>query len=276
MTSEAARTEISAAVARVPADTHVLFTANVGELRRNPQFDLILGKIAKHPRIALLLDVAPCVKPILSGSEWLVFAAKSLEDGDRATLIVRGSWRRADIEACFEDDIVRLEMPDKSTMLQLRRVGWVDFIDDHTVYLSVREDLAAAQVHALVKGGGKGPSAKTQQLLAKLPVERSLGVIVDGSAKLVWPDALLPRGSDLVSWVRVGATDVELDVAIDTRSEPAARKLVDSARATFDPVFKDADPTAVGTIEIVREQTTMRLRGRLTSLMIGMISSAIP
>ena len=38
-------------------------------------------------------------------------------------------WKRADVESCLSDDMVKLAMPDGTTMLQLRRVGWVDFLD---------------------------------------------------------------------------------------------------------------------------------------------------
>ncbi|MBA3396335.1 MAG: hypothetical protein H0T89_27135, partial [Deltaproteobacteria bacterium] len=283
VSSAVARKEIAVAVERVPADSRVVFTANVGELRRNDQLDKILGKLANHPRVALMLVAAPCVRPILAGSEWVVFAAKSLEDGDRATLIVRGRWRRADVEACFADDLVKLEMQDGTTMLQLPRIGWVDFIDDHTVYLSVREDLAAAQVHALARPGqgpnktpSKGATVHARKLLARLPADRTIGMVVDGTDKLPWPSALLPAGSDLVTWARVDDAGAALDVAVDTRDEVTAQKLVEVVRAQLDPVFKDANPKMVGRLDVTRDGTTLRIRGTITPFVIGMISSVIP
>jgi len=271
-----ARAEIASALARVPADSRVLFTVNVGDLRKSPQIDQILDKIGKHPKLQLLLDAAPCIKPLLSGSEWVVFAAKTLEDDARATMIVRGRWQRADVEGCFEDDITKLAMPDGATMLQLRRVGWVDFIDEHTVYLSVREDLAAAQVHALVKGQGKGATPHARALAAKLPVDRAFGAVVDASGKLPWPSAVLPAGSDLATWFRVEETGVALEVLIDTKQEPEALKLAETFRANLDPVFRDASPKHVGRIDVTREHTAVRVHGSITPLVLGMISSAVP
>src|SRR5205085_6575733 len=134
---EVARAQIAQAVARVPVDTRFLFTVNVGDLRRNDQYAAVLDKLANHAQVKELLATAPCLRPILAGSEWVVFATQSLQDSDRGTVVVGGRWKRADVESCLADDMVKLDMPDKTTMLQLRRVGWVDFLDDHTVYISV-------------------------------------------------------------------------------------------------------------------------------------------
>ncbi|MEO8702492.1 MAG: serine/threonine-protein kinase [Kofleriaceae bacterium] len=270
-----ARKELAAAYQHVPADTRVLFGVNLGELRKHDQFDDILGKIKRQPMVVSLIgSTPPCVQSVLTGAEWALYASKSLEDSEHATLIVRGRWKRADIARCFADDAVALAMPDGKTMLQLRRVGWIDFIDDHTLYLSVRDDLAAAQVHDLVKTGG-GPMAHAKQLVAKLPADRTVAVVVDGSDELAWPKDHLPKGSDLAAYVRVD-NYTELDIRADTHTVEGATKVVNEVKAVFGDLFKDKDSDFLGSLQVVRDGTALRIHGRLSSLLIAMISSAIP
>jgi hypothetical protein len=76
--------------------------------------------------------------------------------------------------------------------------------------------------------------------------------------------------------MRIEETAADLAITVDVKDETAALRLVEKVRNEVEPVFKDADPRAVGKIEVVRDKTSMQLRGRLTSLMIGMISAAVP
>ncbi|HEU0034861.1 MAG TPA: serine/threonine-protein kinase [Kofleriaceae bacterium] len=271
-----ARAELEAALVHVPADTRVLFGVTVNELRKNEQFDTILGKLRGEPRVgAMLDDLPPCVQSVMSGAEWAIFASSYLRQSDHATLIIRGRWARADIESCFAEDSIPLKMPDGKTMLQLRRVGWIDFVDDHTLYLSVRDDLAAAQVHDLVKKGN-GAAAHTKALWSRLPDDRALGVVLDGENGLEWPQNYLPKGSDLSAYLRVGETFSEFEVVADAHSEAEAKKLVAKVKPQFDELFKDKESTILGSVTVVREGTAMRIRGRMSSLMIAMIISQIP
>ena len=270
------RKQIAHAITRVPADTRFVFTVDVTELRADSGFDAVLDKLANHVQVKALLSMAPCMRPILSGSDWVVFGTQSLKDPDRGTLVIGGRWKRADVEGCLADDMVKLDMPDGKTMLQLRRVGWLDFIDDSTVYISVREDLAAAQVHALVKTGAGG-TKHLKELAAKLPVERTMGAVVDGSGNMPWPSDTLPQGSDAVAWFDIGDEGwTSFDLAVDTKDETAALKLVEKAKAEVDPVFASADIKRAGEITVAREKTTMRIKGKLSPFIIGMLSSAVP
>jgi hypothetical protein len=270
-----ARAQIAAALAHVPADTRLLFTVGLDELRANEQFDHILGKLKKQPLVSgLLSSTPPCVAAVLANAQWGVFASPSLRDDLRATLILRGRWTRADIEQCFAPDSEPLAMPDGARMLQLRRVGWIDFLDEHTLYLSVREDLAAAQVHQLVRGG-TGPAAQTKRLLAKLPADHTLGIVIDGTSGFEWPKDYLPAGSHATAWLRVG-TYSELEVVADARSVAAATALVARVRPHVDEVFGSKESAILGTLKVERVGTAMRVRGTLSSLLVGMIGAQIP
>jgi serine/threonine protein kinase len=273
---EVTRKQIAHAITRVPADTRFVFTVNMSELRADSGFDAVLDKLANHVQVKALLATAPCMKPILSGSDWVVFGTQSLKDPERGTVIVGGRWKRADVETCLSDDMVKLDMPDGKTMLQLRRVGWIDFLDEQTVYISVREDLAAAQVHALVKTGAGG-TKHLKELAAKLPVERTVGAVIDGSDKMPWPNETLPDGSDATAWFDIKDDGwVDFALAVDTKNETTALKLVEKARAEVDPVFASADAKRAGTVEVARDKTTMRVTGKLSPFIIGMLSSAVP
>jgi hypothetical protein len=274
--SDVTRKQIAHAITRVPADTRFVFSVNVTELRQDSGFDAVLDKLANHVQVKALLSMAPCMRPILSGSDWVVFGTQSLKDPDRGTLVIGGRWKRADVESCLSDDMVKLDMPDGKTMLQLRRVGWLDFIDDSTVYISVREDLAAAQVHALVKNGAGG-TKHLKELAAKLPAKRVVGAVIDGSGKMKWPANTLPDGSDATAWLDIvdeGWTHFVF--AVDTRDETAALKLVEKARAEVDPVFASADAKRAGQVEVSRDKTTMLVKGKLSPFIIQMLPSAIP
>jgi hypothetical protein len=166
-------------------------------------------------------------------------------------------------------------MPDGKAMMQLRRIGWIDFIDEHTVYLSVRDDLAAAQVHDLAKAGS-GPTPHAKQLLAKLPADRTLGIVVDGGGTaLEWPNDYLPKGSDLVAYMRVD-NYTDLDIRADTHSTEAATKIVGEVKEIFGDLFKNKESDVLGSLHVVRDGTAMRIHGRLSSLLISIISTQIP
>jgi serine/threonine-protein kinase len=272
---EVARKEIAAAIRHVPADTHLVFTAAIGELRKHEQIDDVLGKIAKQPLVkAFLATTPPCIQTLVTGAEWAVFATKAIDARTSGTLMIRGRWKRADVEACFAPDAEPLAMPDGKKMMQLKRVGWVDFVDDHTIYISVREDLAAAQVHELAQRGN-GPSPTTAKLLATIPPARSIGVVIDGSEGLAWPNDSLPKKSDLVAWLRADEP-TDFSVVADTHNVKSAAALVAKVKPTFDEVFKESQSALLGNVKVVHDKTRMKIDGQMSALLIAMISSQIP
>ena len=272
---DVARKEIAAAIRHVPADSHLVFTAAIGELRKHEQIDDVLGKIAKQPLVkAFLASTPPCIQTLVTGAEWAIFATKAIDARTSGTLMIRGRWQRSDVEACFAPDAMPLAMPDGKKMMQLRRVGWVDFVDDHTIYISVRDDLAAAQVHELAQRGN-GPSPTTAKLWATIPAARSIGVVIDGSDGLAWPNDSLPKKSDVVAWLRAGEP-TEFLVIADTHNAKSAAALVAKVRPTFDEVFKDSQSALIGNVKVVHDKTRMKIEGHMTALLIAMISSQIP
>lgn len=270
-----ARAEIAASVAHVPADTRVLVTVHIAELRANEQYRRLLGKIAANPRVAELTGAVPCLSSIVEGTEWLVYAASGFVTGEQGTLIMRGRWNRADVEACFDEQFERLKMKDGRTMLRIQRLGWVDFIDDHTVYLSVREDLAAAQVHELVRAG-RGPTPRTRSLLAGLPDNRTVALVVDADRTQPWPQDYLPKGSDAAAWIRIDPDGTMLDLSVETRAEADARALEAKIKPELDELFSGVNPKLVGALDIRHTGATFTIRGKLTTLMIGLIEGALP
>lgn len=275
LSTEQARAEVAKAIQHVPADTRVLFTVVINELRAHEQLDEILGKVKDRTEAQQLLAAAPCIEPILAGAQWAVYAAKSLHDSTNGTLIVRGRWKRADVESCLSDDIVPLQMPDGAKLLQLRRVGWIDFIDEHTAYVSVRDDLAAAQVHALVTRGS-GPAAHTRALFDRLPKDRTSAFVIDGTGPMKWPEDHLPAGSDASGWIRLDPKGgAAFDIVADTHAVATARQLHGKVKPTFDDLFKDKASSILGEISVTHAKTTMRIQGTVTPLLIAMIASQI-
>ena len=194
----AARAEVGAAIKHLPADTTMIIAGLVGPLRRDDRFTAIFDKIAASPKITgAVSSLPPCVRALGSRAEWFVFGSVGFLANEQGTLLLRGRWKRADVEACFAGASETFTMVDGARLLQLPAVGWIDFLDEHTVYISVRQDLAAAQVHENVKRS-VGLTKHARKLLASLPAERAVTFVVDGQGDVAWPNDTLPKGSDAV------------------------------------------------------------------------------
>ena len=275
LTMAAARAEVGNAITHLPADTTMVIAALVGPLRRDDRFTAIFDKIAASPKIAgALASLPPCVRALGSKAEWFVFGSVGFLANEQGTLLLRGRWKRSDVEACFASASESFTMTDGARVLQLPTVGWLDFLDDHTVYISVRQDLAAAQVHENVKRG-VGLTRHATALLKSMPVDRAVTFLVDGGFDGAWPNDTLPKGSDAVAWLRPEATFVVFEMAMDVKSEAEAMKLEASIAGQLKGVFDTASPS-VGKISATRKGTTVRVSGSLASLMMGIVASAIP
>ncbi len=275
LTMKDARVEVAKAISHLPADTTMVIAGLVGPLRRDERFTAIFDKLAANPKIGMAMASLPsCVGGFASKAEWFVFGSVGFEANEQGTLMLRGRWKRADIEKCFEGPAETFTMTDGAELLQLPSVGWIDFLDEHTVYISVRQDLAAAQVHENVKRGvGLTPHAR--ELLATLPADRALTFVLDGSNKIEWPNATLPAGSDAVAWLRPEPLFVVFELVMGLPTEAAATTLQASLAKEVNGAFATMAPS-MGRITATRKGTKVRVTGSLGSLMMGMVVSAIP
>ncbi len=270
----AARTEVAKAITHLPADTTMIIAGVVGPLRRDDRFTPIFDKLAANAKLETAVgSLPPCVSALVAKAEWFVFGSVGFRANEQGTLMLRGRWKRTDVEACFAKGAETFTMTDGASLLQLPAVGWLDFLDEHTVYLSVRQDLAAAQVHENVKRG-VGLTKHARALLARLPAERALTFVLDGSGKVEWPSDTLPVGSDAVAWLNPGPKFVVFDTSLDVHTEAEAQKLEASIAGQLKGVFDNASPE-VGKITAARKGSTVRVTGSLASLMMGMVASAI-
>jgi serine/threonine-protein kinase len=268
-TAETYRAEAAAAIARLPADSKLVFTLQVGELRAHDSTAAVLQTLGKDPRIGVLAATLPeCVRSLATDAEWIAFGAPALRQSSTGTLVLRGRWRQRDVDACFEaGDFKANVTKDGSKLYRIGDHGWLDFIDEHTAYVSVRTDLDAEATHKLVKHGA-GPGAHVRELVAKLPVDRTLTMIADGAAKDDWTDVLpIPTGSDLFGWVRVEKDGLAFDIAVDTHSEAAAKNAAKALSDTVSPVVK--------TIEVARDKAIVHARGSVNDMMIGLLSAGV-
>ncbi len=272
---EVARKEAQAAIAHLPADTRMVIGALVGPLRRDTRFAAIFDKIGDAPQAKMAMaGMPPCVKSLVANAEWFVFGSAGFNAAEQGTVIVRGRWTRQAIEGCFVHQSQERRMNDGAKMLQLPEVGWLDFLDEHTVYISVRQDLAAAQVHANVKGA-KPLTQTLRALLQTLPADRMLTFVVDGAGDVEWPNDTLSRGSDVVAWMRPTEPGVSFDVAIDSKTEAAASALQKKLDTELNAVFAEANKS-VADIRVTRDKSRVRMAGSVSSLILGMVPAAIP
>jgi hypothetical protein len=269
-TAETYRAEAAAAIARLPSDTRLIFTIQLGELRAHESTAAVLQKIGGDPRITAMAGaLPPCVRSIASDAEWIAFGAPALRQSTTGTIVLRGRWRQRDVDACFaEGDFKANVTKDGAKLYRIGDYGWLDFIDEHTAYVIVHSELDADATHKLVKHGA-GPTRHVRDLVARLPVDRTITLVADGAAKDDWSDTAMPipTGSDLFGWIRVEKDGLSLDLAVDTKSEAAAKTAAKNLSDAVSPVVK--------TLEVVRDKAIVHLRGSVNDLMIGLTSAAI-
>jgi hypothetical protein len=188
-------------------------------------------------------------------------------------MVTRGRWERADVEKCFGDTVAPQQLQDGARIFKLQSFGWIDFIDDHTAYLTNRKDLGAEEVHALVVHGA-GPQQRARDLVLGLPADRTVALVSVGKPDDESEIALIPKGSDIFSWVRIQPDGLALDMAADVHTEAAAKSAEAGLRKQIGEVFGTASPS-VGKLEVVRQGSVVRLRGMLTSFMLGILDMAL-
>ncbi len=276
--AERYRAEAAAAVQKLAKDTRLVFSVQIGELRAVSATRDLLDKLLAHPKVATLGLLLPaCVKTLAADAEWLVFGAPGLAKSDGGTLIVRGRWERRDIEACAAAAAakqVHVGRGEGATLYRVGSSGWLDFLDDQTAYISLDARRDARAVHALVTGGG-GPVTKVKRLLAGLPAARTIAIAMDGASRDDLSMLALPKGSDLVGWIRAEPAGLALDLAADPHEGTAAAALVRRIEPQVAELFQNASATTVGRLEVVREGTTVHLRGNLTSFMLGIMTAGL-
>ncbi|MDB4960203.1 MAG: hypothetical protein JWP01_202 [Myxococcales bacterium] len=273
ITMATAQAEVAKAIGHLPADTTMVIAGLIGPLRRDDRFAPIFDRLAKDPKVAMLAaSVPPCVTSLIGTSEWFAFGSVGFRANEQGTLILRGRWQRAEVESCFAGQGEPLEMIDGARMLQLPTVGWLDFLDANTVYISVRQDLAAAQVHENVKRAS-GLSKHARELLRKLPADRVLTFVLDGSGKVEWPSSMLPVGSDAIAWMRPQPEQISFAMTMDVTSEDEAKKLETTLAEQIKGVFTSAN-AAMAKVEAKRIRSTVHVTGSMSSLMFGVVMSA--
>jgi serine/threonine protein kinase len=269
------RAEAAASVGKLSQDTRMIFAVQLHELKAHSHTRDFLDKVTSHPKFAALgIVVPPCVKALGADAEWMVFGSPGLEKSAEGTLILRGRWRRSDVEACFGDSVKAHVSADGAKLFRLGDDGWLDFIDDHTAYVTLNTKLEAEAVHKLVRRGG-GPITKVKKTFAALPAARSISIIVDGATGDDWSMFSLPRGTDIFGWVRVEEAGVSLDLAADPHNDAAATAAMRRVKPQLDELFVNTSPDAVGRLEVVRQQTAVHIRGHLTAFMLGIVTASL-
>jgi len=212
----------------------------------------MLAMLAKNPKVAPLALLLPsCVKGMIADAEWLAYGTWSIAS-QGGTLIVRGRWTDTDVASCF-------------SAAGVRAATW-NVIDKHTIRVTLGDGPAAAT---------KGPDKRMRQLLATLPAQRSIAVVADGAAKDDWSSLGLPPGSDVFSYIIVEPSGASLDLGADVHDAKTAQELVDKVKPELDAVFGQANTRATGRVEARREGTVVHVSGQLTSLMLGIVTSAL-
>jgi predicted Ser/Thr protein kinase len=269
------RAEAAASVAKLAQDTRMLFEIQLGEMKDHDHTRNFLDQVLAHPKVAAMAIVLPpCVKGIASDAEWLVFGSPGLEKSDAGTMILRGRWRRSDVEACFGDTVKTHVSADGAKLFRVGDDGWLDFIDDHTAYVTLNTKLDAEGVHKLVTKGA-GPITKVKKTFAALPAARTISIVVDGATGDDWSMFSLPKGTDVYGWIRVDPAGITLDLAADPHNDAAATAAQRRVKPQLDELFENTSKESVGRLEVVRQQTAIHIRGTMTALMLGIVTASL-
>jgi hypothetical protein len=269
------RSESAAAVTKLPQDTRFVFTVSLGELRAQSQTNDLLDKIAKHPKVApVALLMPPCVKGIVGDAEWLVFGAPSVEKSVEGTLVLRGRWTRSDVESCFADTVKAYVTNDGAKLYRVGDDGWLDFLDEHTAIVTMSTKLEAEALHKLTTKP-LGPVTRVKAMIAKLPAERTLAIAADGKAGDDWSMLSLPKGSDIYGWIRVEPDGIALDLAADPHNPQAAKSAIMRVKPQLDQLFANTSADTVGKLEAIPQGTAVHVRGRMTALMVSLVTAGL-
>lgn len=269
------RVEAARAVQKLPQDTRFVFTVQLAELRAQSQTNDLLDKIAKHPKVAPVgLLMPPCVKGLVGDAEWLVFGAPSVAMSIEGTLVLRGRWRRADVESCFADSVKAFVTNDGSKLYRIGEDGWLDFLDDHTAVVTMSTKLDAEALHRLTNKP-LGPVTRVKAMIAKLPAERSLTIAADGTAQDDWSMLSLPKGTDVYGWIRVEPEGISMDLAADPHNSQAMKSAMMRIKPQLDELFANTSADTVGKLEAVPVGTAVHVRGRMTALMISLVTAGL-
>src|SRR5207245_484558 len=151
---------------------------------------------------------------------------------ETGTIVLRGRWKRPDVEACLGETTKPHVAQDGARLFRIGDDFWLDFIDEHTAYVTKHAELEAEAVHKLVRHGG-GPPAHARELVAHLPADRSIAFVIDGEKgeDVLERSLALPKTSDLFGWVRIDPTGAALDIAADAHDAAAAKAAAKSVRA---------------------------------------------
>src|SRR4029077_8123212 len=208
-------------------------------------------------------SLPPCLRAMVSDSEWVAFGAPSLHTSENGTLVLRGRWKRGDIEACIGDTMKPHVTPDGGRLYRIGDDFWLDFIDEHTAFITKHAELPAERVHDLVKHGA-GPPAHARELVAKLPADRSIAFVIDGTdgEDVIESSLSLPKTSDLYGWVRIEPDFAALDLAADAHAAAPAKAAADATRAQIEGVFGKASEGMIGKLEVVQDKTVVHVRGK--------------
>lgn len=269
------RAEAAIAVTKLPQDTRFVFTVSLGELRAQSQTNDLLDKIAKHPKVApVALMLPPCVKGIIGDAEWLVFGAPSVEKSIEGTLVLRGRWKRGDVESCFADTVKAYVTNDGSKLYRVGDEGWLDFLDEHTAVVTMSTKLEAEALHKLTTKP-LGPVTRVKAMIANMPAARTLAIAADGNAGDDWSMLSLPKGSDVYGWIRVEPDGIALDLAADPHNPQAAKSAIMRVKPQLDNLFANTSADAVGKLEAIPQGTAVHVRGRMTALMLSLVTAGL-
>jgi serine/threonine protein kinase len=263
------------AIAHLPSDTNVVVAVLVDDLRANTATAEMLKKLTNDPKVNFVTSELPeCVVALGGGADWIVFGTPKLDTKGTGEIVIGGRWQKTDVIACLDTAAVPRKTTDGATVYQITDVGWLDFVDDHTVYLAVRPEMTAEAVHAFVTHPTTAPSPATRALLAKLPAERTLAFVVGGKAKVDWSSMLLlPTGSDVFGWARLTDKGMELDGGADTHDVKSAQAAAAVIRPQLGDMFTSNE--GVGKLVVAYEGTEVHVKGSLTTFTLKMLSSTL-
>jgi hypothetical protein len=116
---------------------------------------------------------------------------------------------------------------------------------------------------------------RVKKTFAALPAARTIALVVDRSSQDDWSMLSLPKGSDIYGWIRVEADGIALDLAADPHNPQAAKSAIMRVKPQLDQLFANTSADTVGKLEAIPEGTAVHVRGRMTALMVSLVTAGL-
>jgi serine/threonine protein kinase len=246
-----------------PRDTAFLLALSWTQVVENPAvMKAAASSRAKAPEVVRRWRTACGFDPV-SELEWATLGAGEAQAGEAADIMIAGRWTRDDFEAClakvYDSPLSDAELRREGALTWARLGGrevWFGWVDEHTVFFSLRKEADRAWVEARLAGkDGAGGARGLAPLRKRVDEGATMWLVtrprpIFGEAEL---DPGVPTPEALTGWLALGK-DVRGEVRFGYGGPEEAERVRGALQKRLDVFMKDvAARLLLGESKIVRD-----------------------